>query len=91
MTGKIRVLPFDTAGLPPSVPFDPVDKYDDTTTCMAVIWAVDEPVIMDLMHDLREGVYCTRPKGHPEDEVHTCHLRDEVTDAPLCAVVWGGE
>lgn len=89
MTGRVRVLPPDTPGLPPSVPFDPL--YDDSATCMSTVWAVDAPEIMDVLDDPRHGVYCTRPDRHPEDEVHVCRLMSESTGEPIAVVVWGGE
>lgn len=91
---RIRFLPPDTPGLPPSVPTVNNGgrlEYRDDLACQAVIWAVDHPSLMTYFDDIFSGAYCTREARHPEHEVHICHLRTETEHAPEQVIVWGGE
>jgi hypothetical protein len=90
VVGRVRFLPADTPGLPPSVPFKD-GKYDDESCCAAVLWTADEPRLTDIGILLTEGAYCTRPLDHLQDEIHVCRLRDEQTGEPTVIIVWGGE
>jgi hypothetical protein len=92
VTGKVRVLPPETPGIPPSVPS--VDgKYVDNNACMGAVNAEDVPDGQRWVGPEDEGwfgFYCTRPP-HPNDEPHVCHLTDEVTCELQILIVWGGE
>lgn len=94
-TGKVRILPFDTPGVPPSLPYihdGQAMGYFIRDACLAELHAAavppeDRP---ECGGGTDDGWWCTRPP-HDPDEIHVCHLRHADTHEPVALIVWGGE
>ena len=91
-TGRVRLLPPGTPGVPP--PVRSVNgRYRDEEACMGSIDTEEVPDGHRWSGPADEGYigfYCTRPP-HAEDEPHICHLTDEDSCKLQVLIVWGGE
>lgn len=91
MTVNVRVLPVDTPGVPPSVPYVWPQGYGFAQMCLTLLrrdevdphtWAAT------LAPPQTVGYRCTRPK-HDDSKPHVCHQRRN--GQPLNLVVWDTE